>query len=224
MLQTIQKNWDKLQVGYFSQKNFRGPQTPHFVDTDLSKFSLRNWKTNLPKFLVILGWISFRESEFLGKISLELIFENWSKIVFRGSPTEIFSEWNVCDLKKSEKIFCRAGPSSRRFLAYFCSKLAISRNFGRFVFQFLSENLLKSVSTKWGVCGPRNFFLRKVPNLKFISFFRIVCSIFIREMAAKWSEWINVREGSSTQMARAKYSSAEVFEPLRQWKLFLTSK
>ena len=85
MLQTIQKNWDKLQVGYFSQKNFRGPQTPHFVDTDLSKFSLRNWKTNLPKFLVILGWISFRESEFLGKISLELIFENWSKIVFRGS-------------------------------------------------------------------------------------------------------------------------------------------
>ena len=45
---------ERLLVGYFSQKNFRGPRTPHFVDTDLSNFSDNNWKTNLPKFLQIL--------------------------------------------------------------------------------------------------------------------------------------------------------------------------
>ena len=39
---------------YISQKKFWGPRTPHFADTDLSNFSLNNWKTNLSKFLQIL--------------------------------------------------------------------------------------------------------------------------------------------------------------------------
>ena len=49
----IQKTLVRLLLRYISQKNFRGPQTPHFADINLSNFSSINWKTDLPKFLQI---------------------------------------------------------------------------------------------------------------------------------------------------------------------------
>ena len=182
ILQTIQKNWDKLQVGYFSQKNFRGPQTTHFVDADLSKFSLRNWKTNLPKFLVILGWISFRESEFLGKISLELIFENWSKIVFRGSPTEIFSESNFFDLKRSEKqYFFARGLLVGGFWPIFAQSSRFHGISGDLFFNSLAKIYLSQYRRNEGSAALENFFEKSTQLEIYLIFFGLsVAFLFVK--------------------------------------------
>ena len=46
-----------------------------------------------------------------------------------------------------------------------------AKNFKSFVFQLPEKNLLKSVSTKWGVRGPRNFFWEKCPTRNLSTFF-----------------------------------------------------
>ena len=83
---------------------------------------------------------------------LNTIFDQFSKINSRENLPK-----NLDSLKKSAKI---------------------TRNFERFVFQFLSENLLKSVSTKGGIRGPSKIFFEKSTQLEvYLNFFWIVCSI-----------------------------------------------
>ena len=47
------KKLTRLLPRYISQKHFRVLRTPHFADINLSKFLSINWKTDLPKFLLI---------------------------------------------------------------------------------------------------------------------------------------------------------------------------
>ena len=63
------------------------------------------------------------------------------------------------------------GPSNRWFLAFFRWNLKICRNFERFVFQLIGKKLLKFISAKWGVRGPRKFFWEMYLIRNLTSFF-----------------------------------------------------
>ena len=80
------------------------------------------------------------------------------------------------------------GKQTEEWSRYWCPtcflepKPRICRNFERFVFQLLSEKLLKSESAKWGVCGPRKFFWEMYLMRTLSSFFGL-SQIFL---FAKW--------------------------------------
>ena len=63
-------------MDHFFQKNFWVPQTPQIADTDLSKFLLNNWKTNLQKFLQIwyLGTVKLVGHKYRPYLSIYLTF------------------------------------------------------------------------------------------------------------------------------------------------------